>query len=85
MDEGEWQDKVAEKLRKERNFVSQLYPGLPWQAKVANMPTEKVTALYIKYKDDPPKIRKRTSATNPIATQPITVKRPENPDQGRLF
>jgi hypothetical protein len=38
--------------RQRRDFVAKLYSGWAWKEKVANMPTEQVTAIYLRCQRD---------------------------------
>lgn len=37
-----------EENRARRNYVSNLYPGLSWKERVAEMGTDRVTAIYLR-------------------------------------
>jgi hypothetical protein len=46
--------------RDRRNYVSRMYPGLAWQEKVANWPTDRITAVYLRFIRDSQKPKPET-------------------------
>jgi|1185.fasta_scaffold304872_2 hypothetical protein len=64
----------AQEKRKRRDFVAKLYPGDAWKEKVASMPTEQITAIYLRCIRDAQK------------PKPDKVERkPDTADELRLF
>lgn len=72
-------------IKDKREYLTSLYPGYSWHEKVANMPEERVTAVYLRFKrDGPPKLEPKLSKA-PLA--PEEHPKPDRDDQDdlRLF
>lgn len=63
-----------ERLRKERDFVANKYGphAIFWMEKVAGMPTEQVTAIYLRMQAEVPQ-------------KPLPLRAPVEDPQGQLF
>lgn len=49
-----------QEARARRNYVSNMYPGLAWKEKVANWPTDRITAVYLRFIRDSQKPKPET-------------------------
>lgn len=66
-----------EQLRHERDVVAGMYDAMGWREKVATMPTDQVTAIYLRHLRDNWKPAQEIPVVRPIEP-------PEEP-QGKLF
>lgn len=73
--------KREDELRMRRNVVSQMYDNDTWHARVAAMPTDQVTAVYLKYVQNPNQPRPETFE----ALDQEQLKSPESYSDLRLF
>lgn len=43
---------AGDEARMRRNYVSNMYSGLGWKERVANMPPDQITAIYLRARQD---------------------------------
>jgi hypothetical protein len=73
---------------KERAYLTSLYPGYSWHEKVANMSSEQVIAVYLRFKrDGPPQIEPQLnpSPITPEEVPELAKELKKQDDQFRLF
>lgn len=70
-----------QEMRHRRNIVSQMYDNTRWHERVAHMPTEQITAIFLKYVANPNKPRPVSFE----ALEEAELKSPDTYSELRLF
>lgn len=71
-----------EEYRHRRNVVSKMYDNDKWHARVAGMPTDQVTAIYLKFIANPVQPRPETPEA---LDQELNKAEPQSYSELRLF